>query len=421
MKPRLTVLLGAGSTLSLNPGMPGLRGMPSTDDLTARISRLQFPTIVLNGIPFLQTEKQEKAFATSEAIPVLPLLFRALSSKFGNVNFELILHAIEQLLPFASMRAGAASSDQLHPAIAAFVEMLRPYEILNDGSLLRVARAEVISTIHSEIENRAHQLPKELPLHKLIVALAEEFRLAIFTLNYDDVVDRAIPEWFDGFVGEKETSPGGAYWEAYSFDAQAFDLWRDSDKPVLVHLHGSVRFGPSRQGFDPVKYNDTVAAGDAIRGITRSDKSSGGQIVSSDSIISGLNKAARLTLNPVPYGYYYRALIDSLLSNERLLVIGYGAADEHVNTWLKQFRIKHGEERRVGWVGMLKGEMVGKLTLEKSMIALLSDNEFKDGSHNSASEEPDALMECGAKLRLGVAGFPLPGETQSELISFLRG
>jgi hypothetical protein len=123
-------------------------------------------------------------------------------------------------------------------------------------------------------------------------------------LNYDDVVDGACSGWFDGFVGKKDSSTAGACWEAQSFDAKAFDLWRDANEPVLVHLHGSVRFGPSRQGFDLVKYNSTAAAGEAIKGISRSDKSSGGQIISSDSIISGLNKAARLTLNPVPYGYY---------------------------------------------------------------------------------------------------------------------
>jgi hypothetical protein len=421
MKTRLTVLLGAGSTVSLNPAIPSLRGMPSTDDLTARISRMQFPKIILNGTPFLQTDKDKKPFALSEGVPFLRLLVRALSNTFESVNFELILHAIEQLLPFASMRAGAVSSDQFHPAIAAFVEMLKHCEALNDWPLLRVARESVISEIHSEIQNRAFQLPKELPLHKLIVALAEEFQLAIFTLNYDDVVDGARTDWFDGFVGNKEGSTGGAYWEANSFDAQAFDLWRDSNEPVLVHLHGSVRFGPSRQGFDLVKYSNTVAAGEAIKAISRSDKSSGGQIVSSDSIISGLNKAARLTLNPVPYGYYYRALIDSLLSNERLLVIGYGARDEHVNTWLGQFGVKHAERRRVGWVGMLKGEMVGEHTLEKRMIALLSDGKFEDFRHYSAPGKPNALMECGCKLRLGAAGFPLPEEAQSELISFLRG
>jgi SIR2-like domain len=415
MRPRLTVLLGAGSTVSLNPGIPGLRGMPSTDDLTAHISRMQFPKVILNGTPFLLTD--EGPFALNEAVPVLRLLRRALSNTFERVDFELILHAIEQLLPFASMRAGATSSDQFHPAIAAFVEMLKHCEILNDWSLLRATRASVIYEIHSEIRNRSFQLPKELPLHKLIVALAEEFRLAIFTLNYDDVVDGAQTVWFDGFVGEEESSTHGAFPEAKFFDPQAFDLWKDAIEPVLVHLHGSVRFGPSRKDFALVKYSNIEAAGEAI---SRSDKSSGGQIVSSDSIISGLNKAARLTLNPAPYGYYYRALIDSLLSNERLLVIGYGARDEHVNTWLEQFGVKHAERRRIGWVGMLKGEMVGERTPEKDMIARLSDRRFEDCLHYSTSEKPNALMECG-KLRLGAAGFPLPDETQSELISFLHG
>jgi hypothetical protein len=305
-------------------------------------------------------------------------------------------------------------------AIAAFVEILKHYEILNDWSLLRATRESVISGIHGEIHNRSLCLPRELPLHKLVAALAKEFQLAIFTLNYDDVVDGACSGWFDGFVGKKDSSTAGACWEAQSFDAKAFDLWRDSNEPVLVHLHGSVRFGPSRQGFDLVKYNSTAAAGEAIKGISRSDKSSGGQIISSDSIISGLNKAARLTLNPVPYGYYYRALIDSLLSNERLLVIGYGAGDEHVNTWLGEFCEKHGEERRVGWVGMLKGEMVGEDTLEKRMIHLLSDGKFEDFRHYGAPGKPNSLMACGGKVRLGAAGFPLPEQAQMELISFLR-
>ncbi len=420
MKPRLTVLLGAGSTACLNPGIPDLRGMPSTKDLTDCISKMQFPKVILSGTPFLLTDGTETPFAVNKAVPVLRLLYRALSNTFENVNFELILHAIEQLLPFASMRAGDTLYDQFHPPIAAFVEMLKRCENLNDQALLRATRESVISEIYTEIQNRSLQLPKELPLHKLIVALAKEFHLAIFTLNYDDVVDGARNDWFDGFVAENESSTHGAFPEAKSFDAQAFDRWKDSIEPVLVHLHGSVRFGLSRKDSGLVKYSDIGAARQAMQAISCSDKSSGGQIVSSDSIISGLNKAARLTLNPEPYGYYYRALIDSLLSNERLLVIGYGAKDEHVNTWLEQFGAKHAERYRVGWVGLLKGKMVGERTPEKDMIVLLSDRKFVDCLHYSTPEKPNALIECG-KLRLGAAGFPLPDETQSELISFLRG
>jgi hypothetical protein len=416
---RLTVLFGAGSTVKLKPDAPGRPcGMPSTEDLTTLVSRMQFPKLVVCGSPFLHTDEAEKPFAWNTAVPVLQLLYRALSNTFESVNFELILYAIEQMLPFASrrLRPGAQLSYQFHPAIAAFVEMQRNCEILNDGSLLRATRDRIISEIHSEIQKQSFQLPQDLSLHKLINALGAEFHLELFTLNYDDIVDRARSDWFDGFVGENESSTYGG---CKSFDAQAFDSWRDLSEPLLVHLHGSVRFGPSLGGPDLVKYSEMTAAGEAIKGISRSDIPVGGQEVRWEPIISGLNKAARLISNPVPYGYYYRALIDCLLSNERLLVIGYGARDEHVNTWLKQFGAKHGGRRRIGWVGMLTGEMVGKPpTPEKKMIAILSDNQFKDCLHYSTPGKPHALLECG-NLRLCAAGFPLPEETQSKLVSFL--
>jgi hypothetical protein len=379
---------------------------------------MQFPKLIVCGTPFLYTDESEKPFAWNTSVPVLQLLYRELSNTFGSVNFELILYAIEQLLPFANMRTGAASSEKFLPSIAAFVEMRRNCEILNDGSLLRATHDRIISEIHSEIQNRSFQLPRnDLPLHKLINTLAEEFHLEIFTLNYDDIVDLARNDWFDGFVGENLSSTYGA---CKSFDAQAFDSWRELSEPVLVHLHGSVRFGPSMGDVDLVKYTDTREAGKAIQGVGRGDMFVGGHQVRWEPIISGLNKAARLTLNPAPYGYYYRALIDCLLFNERLLVIGYGARDEHVNTWLDQFRAKHGERRRIGWVGMITGKMVGERTPEKDKIKFLSDHQFKDCLHYSARAEPHALMECG-RLRLAPGGFPFPEETQSELISFLRG
>ncbi len=415
MKPRLTVLLGAGSTALLDRDRRGLLGMPSTNDLTACLSRMQLPKVLLRGTPYITTE-ESSAFAVDHAEPVLPLLFRALSDTFARVNFELVLHAVEQLLSFTGARGGARVSDQQHPAIEAFVELQRRYEILNDWSVLRATREAIISTIHSEIQNRTFGLPRGLPLHKLVTALVDEFRLAVFTLNYDDVVDEACANWFDGFAGAEESSTAGGQGEAHAFDASAFDLWRETGDPVLVHMHGSVRFGPS--GFDLVKYSSAQAAADAIKRVP-SDKSTGGQIVSLGPIISGLNKAARLSLNPMPYGYYYRAFIDSILSCERLLVIGYGGADEHVNTWLEQFCVKHGEKRRVGWIGMLEGRMAGERTAEKDIICCLSDNRFEDFRHNAEQEGLVRLMECGDMLRLGVGGFPLPQDAQSNLIGYL--
>jgi hypothetical protein len=103
-----------------------------------------------------------------------------------------------------------------------------------------------------------------------------------------------------------------------------------------------------------------------------SDKYSSGQIVSAAPIISGLSKIAKLSYNPEPFGYYYRAFIDSMIENERLLVIGYGARDQHLNTWIDQFRKIHDDKRKIVWICWLPGALVGEKTPEKDMISHLA-------------------------------------------------
>jgi hypothetical protein len=95
--------------------------MPSTEELTNRISAIQFPTV-------------------NKAVPVIPVIYKALSRSFYSVNFELILHAVEQLLSLAHIRAGDILSDQSNPPIAAFVAIMERYNFLNNWSVLHAAR-----------------------------------------------------------------------------------------------------------------------------------------------------------------------------------------------------------------------------------------------------------------------------------------
>jgi hypothetical protein len=60
---------------------------------------------------------------------------------------------------------------------------------------------------------------------------------------------------------------------------------------------------------------------------------------------------------------------------------------------------------------------VGERTSEKDMLLRLSGNTFEDYRHHMNPENPSQLMECGAMVRLGVGGFPLDKNAQSELIS----
>jgi hypothetical protein len=38
-----------------------------------------------------------------------------------------------------------------------------------------------------------------------------------------------------------------------------------------------------------------------------------------------------------PYGNYYRAFANCLFSTSKLLIVGYGGGDEHINTWLREY------------------------------------------------------------------------------------
>ncbi len=419
-KPRLTVLLAAGSTIALDPSQQDPPGMPSTSDLTNAVAKMGYPQIISQGTPFIFSQSGQKPFAIGHATSAVSLIHRALAGTFESVDFELILHAVEQLIPYASVRLGASAKVEFDPALGAFFEILRRYEVLNDWSLLRETRRKIVLTILEAIQRRSHNLPTSLPLHSLISTLASEFQLSLFTLNYDDVADLARSDWIDGFSGPAETSSQGRCWTARRFDARTFDEERISGQPMLVHLHGSVKFGPSRSGFGLVKYDSPQSAFDAIKDVSGSDQTHAGQIVSLPPIISGLNKAARLLLNPEPYGFYYRAFIDSILANERLLVIGYGARDPHINTWFDQYFARHEERRRVGWIGLLSGKMVGEQTPEKQMITKLSDNKFEDFRHCEDAGNSNRLFELD-RLILGASGFPLPVPEQPKLISFLRG
>jgi hypothetical protein len=158
----------------------------------------------------------------------------------------------------------------------------------------------------------------------------------------------------------------------------------------------------------------------SVQGTRVGETYSAGQIVSASPLISGLSKAAKLVHNPEPFGYYYRAFIDAVLSSERLLVIGYGARDDHFNVWLEQYSKVHGDNRKVVWICKLDGRSVGERTVEKDMIDLLAGQGgfvqfIRYDNPNSAQK----FFGCGA-LGLVPSGFPLSNETEAEVLQFLR-
>jgi SIR2-like domain len=421
-KPTLTILLGAGSTVNLGvtpPKVPPI-GMPSTDDLTKRIARMRFPAAVRRGTPILFGPDQEKPFHYNKQVPILPLIHRVLSSQFEYVDFELILHAVEQLEPIIASAEDGYKHDRYRAVLSAFVEVNRQLDLI-DASLLLAVRPLIIAKIYRVMTGiPVPHLARPPALHRFIRNLEDQFQLAVFTLNYDDIVDGARESWFDGFTRLAEQSPGGRVWSANGFDARHFNNWREASEPLLVHLHGSVRFGYLRREFGTGKYSDSQAALESVEGTRVGDHYSAGQIVTASPIISGLSKPAKLVHNPEPFGYYYRAFIDSVLACERLLVIGYGARDDHINVWLDQYVKNHGKNRKVVWICKLPDSSVGEMTDEKQMITSLAGaggfQEFRNYDDPGSAQN---FQLCGA-LGLVPSGFPVSPQTEAEIVEFLR-
>lgn len=74
MKPRLTVLLGSGSTLNLGvtpPDAPPI-GMPSNSDLTRRIAGMEFPAALHRSVPILFGPDESQPFHYTKQFPISP-------------------------------------------------------------------------------------------------------------------------------------------------------------------------------------------------------------------------------------------------------------------------------------------------------------------------------------------------------------
>lgn len=142
--------------------------------------------------------------------------------------------------------------------------------------------------------------------------------------------------------------------------------------------------------------------------------------MSVDPIISSLNKTAKLMHNPAPFGYYFRAFIDSVVQSHRLLAIGYGGRDDHINAWLRQMPEIHGGSQRVVWVGKFSGQACGNRTPEKDMLIQLGANWVNEYRRFENADDAD-FQDEGSFLRLVANGFPFKSdETIDRAIDFLK-
>jgi hypothetical protein len=113
--PRLTILFGAGSTIAA--------GMPSVREITEHLEQL--------GEPGSKSATMAPFFKALKQILLGP-------GQFEDVNFELMLHALEVLEPL--LHSGNPSPfpvpDYFRPVLRAFVELIRELKLTAPGDVV---------------------------------------------------------------------------------------------------------------------------------------------------------------------------------------------------------------------------------------------------------------------------------------------
>lgn len=305
-RPRVLVILGAGSSLHA--------GSPSTKDIDDLIFGIgDEPT--RSVVDRLRAQRIE-----------------------GTFNFETVLAALEELDDFSVRKGQPTAWSRIGGSLAAFADYLPDFAPVADKSFLS-ARAQVIGRIKDFVISRTAGASPDA-LRNFFDQLRAIFDLTVVTLNYDDLIDRA-GDWYDGFGAPARANRAG------TFDFAGFPQQSAQHSAVLMHLHGSVRFGFPRLSPSPPMEGEVVRYGQPIHGLQVMLHPPRG-IAQPTPIIAGDHKDRWMTRACVPFGYYYNAFINTIQACPRVLVAGYGGSDQHVNSWLlEEFPRLHAARRRI--------------------------------------------------------------------------
>jgi hypothetical protein len=189
----------------------------------------------------------------------------------------------------------------------------------------------------------------------------------IFTLNYDllgDVVTFALSvlsgkRWFDGFGAPTKPLYARDHPTHYglTFRADQYAHWEPSwghNYLTLAHMHGSIGYAyyESDQRMAHAVPFELIQARDprfalgtwhwAKEAAAKDPTVNFGGVA---PIVSGLRKLEKL--NVQPYANYFAEFAKAVSNSPYLMIVGYGAGDEHINYWLHEFALIHSEQARV--------------------------------------------------------------------------
>lgn len=425
MKERLTVFVGAGASCAL--------GVPGTLEVTKRI---------------LGSDEAYHRGAT----PIFNWVQNQIAERYEhNVNFEHILHALECLENYYQSEIKPntfkpnAGAIEWTLAKSLYDVLENPHSSLNSriGSKLR-GISIAIDTLYKDLRKifgsshkKALEVPQWPSFVKFWKRLYSEYDLDIITTNYDRCIEEGLlaagcPDAEHGFVKDSIYPQYGV------FDAR---LLRRHTGSRILHLHGSTQYsdrgeradkrglyGQPRLPADQVMWWDGAALESELLLPGSSERTQSGS-VRVGPMITGLRKPDKL-LAAEPYATYYNLFQQIMMENSKLLIIGYGFGDFHINSLFMRMHHWHARTRRVACISYVEKkdsewqELPDWCSKEEAGMAVFKwlSGVYDEGTIAFAKNADSRLRVWHDRFMLRSTGFlSRDDDTQSdEVLGFLR-
>ncbi len=389
----INFLLGAGFAQGFN--------LPGTDAITDHVRSLTEYTV----------EADEHQIASTSGV-----LWKIASSYYDSPNFETLLHVVECMLSIRKSRLGFALLDSRKVAYNAFMDpMPRLFSILTDNGLEYFGSqmmARVADFLDQEIANSS--IEKQPVIRDFFDGVSGGSALRVSTLNYDDSIERSVPNIWDGFTND---DPG-------EIDYQGFSLAHQFE---LLHLHGSIRFAAAEPTTPPKgpelrRFKNNVEAKPHRSLSTQFNAlTQAGELIFTGPMLSGLRKTEKLVIEP--YGLYHHRFVNGLLDSPRLVCIGYGGGDIYVNSAITRARKYHKEGFKIVYV--TKVEDNAKWSDPRVQQSLLLPASHSISYWNEWEAFVARLLSTGRCLEengmlLIATGFPVDAQSRERIRTFLQ-
>lgn len=353
MKERITVLLGAGAMVEAT-------GV-STSSITDKIIEASHK--------YKMNDKTNVSIVEQVQEALCEVYKKQIDSEYSKlpdndglnmlINFEDIYHVLEMLLSYNNCMGYKGYTS----LVLACTKIAYEFEELNERNIRNLITeiTDCINEIIREYDKEFEEKGEEYRLFFQTIEKETGYVFDVFNLNYDTWIEQTLSSYNDGYIDIS----------GYENVMQRFEIkeyMKQDDEHTVSHLHGQICFGNPRFNRKDInnfafqeshntlyKYKNYESA-KHTRECTAIKRyyNQAGEAIFNENIITGMRKTDKILESP--FNAYYNNLMNCLLDNNKLIIIGYGFSDLHINNFFYHYFAAHGDSRKTLMIDFIKEE-----------------------------------------------------------------